>query len=121
MSGKNQATHDYIVFKLAEALKQLVQAQRDTVVQKGYKNFELAIDIVHRCQKTFGDAWEATRDASTAMSDMESARTKLTLLHTGLAAQSVTAATKHIDEIIKALSHHLDATPSRPGVRQSDK
>jgi hypothetical protein len=47
MSGKNQATHDYIVFKLAEALKQLVQAQRDTVVQKGYKNFELAIDIVH--------------------------------------------------------------------------
>ena len=34
MSGKNQSTHDYIVFKLAEAAKQLVQAQRASPVQK---------------------------------------------------------------------------------------
>jgi hypothetical protein len=112
MSGKNQATHDYIVFKLAEALKQLVQAQRANPVQKGYKNFDLAIDVIHGCQKTFGDAWEATRDANTAMPDMVSARTKLTLLHTGTAAQSVAAAIKHIDEIIKALMHHMDSSPS---------
>lgn len=107
MSGKNQATHDYIVFKLAEALKQLAQAQRAAPAQKGYKNFDVAIDIMHGCQKTFGDAWEATRDANTAMPDMVSARTKLTLLHTGAAALSVAAAIKHIDEIIKALMHHM--------------
>jgi hypothetical protein len=121
MSGKNQATHDYIVFKLAEALKLLIQARRDTAVQKGYKNFDLAIEIVHGCQKTFGDAWEATRDANTAMPDMTSARTKLTLLHAGAAAQSVAAATKHIDEVITALAHHMDVAPSRRGVRPSDK
>lgn len=114
MSGKNQATHDYIVFKLAEAVKQLVQAQRAAPVQKGYKNFDLAIDIVRSCQKTFGDAWETTRDANTAMPDMVSARTRLTLLHTGTAAQSVAAAVKHIDEIIKALTHHVKDTYLSP-------
>jgi hypothetical protein len=121
MSGKNQATHDYILFKLGQALQLLLLAQRDTAVQKGYKNFALAIDIVHGCQKTFGDAWEATRDANMAMPDMASARTKLTLLHTGAAAQSIAAATTHIDEIIKALTHHLDVSPSPRGVRQSEK
>jgi hypothetical protein len=112
MSGKNQATHDYIVFKLAEALTQIVQAQKSSPVQKSYKNFDLAVDIVRGCQKAFGDAWEASRDVNTAMPDMVSARTKLTLLHTGAAAKSVAAAVKHIDEIIKALTHHLDASPS---------
>jgi hypothetical protein len=58
MSGKNQATHDYIVFELAQAHLASVR-------------FDLAIDIVHGCQKTFGDAWEATRDAYTAMPESE--------------------------------------------------
>jgi hypothetical protein len=112
MSGKNQATHDYIVFKLAEALKLLVQAQRDTQVPEDYKTFDLAIGIVHGCIETFGDAWDATRDVNTAMPDMVSARSKLTLLHIGAAARSVAAAIKHIDEIIKTLTHHIDATPN---------
>ena len=37
MSGKSQATHDYIVFKLGQALQLLLLAQRDTAVQKGYR------------------------------------------------------------------------------------
>ena len=112
MSGMNQATHDYIVFKLSEALKLLVQAQHDTPVPKSYKDFDLAIGIVCRCQKTFGDTWEATRDANTAMPDLVSARTKLALVHAGEASPSIRAAIKHIDEIIKALMHHREVSPS---------
>ena len=109
MSGMNQATHDYIVFKLAEALKLLVQAKYDSPVQ-GFKNFDLAIVIVRGCQKTFGDTWEATRDAIKAMPDLVSARKKLLLVNAGNAAPSVAAAIKHVDEIIKALEHHIDVS-----------
>ena len=65
MSGMNQATHDYIVFKLGQALQLLLLAQRDTAVRKGYMNFDMAISIVRDCQKTFADTWAATRDANT--------------------------------------------------------
>src|SRR5450759_2030690 len=109
MSGMNQATHDYIVFKLGQALQMLLLAQRDTAVRKGYKNFDMAIGIVHECQKIFGGTWEATRDANTAMPALESAKAKLILVHAGEAATSVGVAIKHIDEIIKALKPHLDA------------
>jgi hypothetical protein len=112
MSGMNQATHDYIVFKLGQAVQILLLAQRDTPVRKNYKNFEMAIAIVRGVQKAFGDTWEATRDANTAMPELESARAKLTLVHAGEAAPSVAAATKHIDEIINALKPHLDAPTS---------
>jgi hypothetical protein len=78
MSGMDQATHDYIVFKLAEALKLLVQAKYDTPVQ-GHEAFDLSIGIVRGCQKTFGDTWETTRDANKAMPDLISVRKKLFL------------------------------------------
>jgi hypothetical protein len=112
MSGMNQATHNYIVFKLSQALQMLLLAQRDTPVRKNYKNFEMAIGIVHGVQKTFGDTWEATRDANTAMPELESTKAKLTLVHAGEAAPSVAAAIKHIDDIIKALKPHLDEPTS---------
>jgi hypothetical protein len=115
MSGMNQATHDYIVFKLAEALKLLVPAKYSTPVQ-GFKNFDLAIDIVHGCQKTFGDTWEATRDAIKAMPDLVSARKKLLLVSAGDAAPSVAAVIKHVDEIIKALEHHIDVSASKGAI-----
>jgi hypothetical protein len=115
MSGMNQATHDYIVFKLAEALKLLVQAKYDTPVQ-GFKNFDLAIVIVRGCQRTFGDTWEATRDAIRAMPDLVSARKKLLQVNAGDAAPSVAAAIKHVDEIIKALEHHIDVSASKGAI-----
>ena len=115
MSGMNQATHDYVVFKLAEALKLLVQAKYDSPVQ-GFKNFELAIVIVRGCQKTFGDTWEATRDAIKAMPDLVLARKKLLLVNAGDTAPSVAAAIKHVDEIIKALEHHLDVSASKGAI-----
>jgi len=111
MSGMNQATHDYIVFKLAEALKLLVQGKYDTPVQ-GFKNFDLATVIVRGCQKTFGDTWEATRDAIKAMPDLVSARKKLLLVNAEDAVPSVAAAIKHVDEIITALEHHIDVSAS---------
>lgn len=40
------------------------------------------------------------------------ARTKLMRVHAGVAAPSVAAAMKHIDEIIEALTHHIDVAPS---------
>ncbi len=115
MSGMNQATHDYIVFKLAEALKLLVQAKYDTPVQ-GVENFDLALVIVRGCQKTFGDTWEATRDAIKAMPDLVSARKKLLLVNAGDAAPSVAAAIKHVDDIIKALEHHIDVSASKGAI-----
>lgn len=115
MSGMNQATHDYIVFKLAEALKLLVQAKYDTPVQ-GFKNFDLAIVIVRGCQKTFGDTWEATRDAIKAMPDLVSARKKLLHVNAGEAVPSVAAAIKHVHEIIKALEHHIDVPASQGAI-----
>ena len=115
MSGMNQATHDYIVFKLAEALKLLVQAKYDTPVQ-GVKNFDLALVIVRGCQKAFGDTWEATRDAIKAMPDLVSARKKLLQVYAGEAAPSVAAAIKHVDDITKALEHHIDASASKGAI-----
>lgn len=115
MSGMNQATHDYVVFKLAEALKLLVPAKYSTPVQ-GFKNFDSAIDIVQGCQKTFGDTWEATRDAIKAMPDLVSARKQLLLVSAGDAAPSVAAVIKHVDEIIKALEHHIDVSASKSAV-----
>jgi hypothetical protein len=120
MSGMNQATHDYIVFKLAEALKLLVRAKYDTPVQ-GFKNIDLAIDIVHGCQKTFGDTWGATRDVNRAMPDLVSARKKLLLVNAGDAAPDVAAAIKHVDEIIKALEHHIDVSASKGAISASAK
>jgi hypothetical protein len=93
----------------------LVQAKYGTPVQ-GFKNFDLAIDIVHGCQKTFGDTWEATRDANKAMPDLVSARKKLLLVTSGDAAPSVAAAIKHVDEIIKALEHHIDVSASKGAI-----
>ena len=115
MSGMNQATHDYVVFKLAEALKLLVQAKYDTPVQ-GFKNFDLAIVIVRGCQKTFGDTWEATRDAIKSMPDLLLARKELLLVNAGGAAPSVAAAIKHVDEIVKALQHHIDVSASKGAI-----
>ncbi len=115
MSGMNQATHDYTVFKLAEALKLLVQAKYDTPVQ-GVKNFDLALVIVRGCQKAFGDIWEATRDALKAMPDLVSARKKLLQVNTGEAAPSIAAAIKHVDDIIKALEHHIDVSASNGAI-----
>src|SRR5260370_6834261 len=112
MTGMDQAMDEYIVFKLGQGLEVLLVAQRDTPVRKNYKNFEMAIGIVHGVQKTFGDTWDATRDANTAMPELESARAKLTLVHAGEAEPSVAAAIKHISEIINALKRHLDAPPS---------
>ncbi len=108
MPGMNQATHDYIVFKLGQALQLLLLAQRDTAVRKGYMNFDMAISIVRDCQKTFADTWAATRDANTAAPALESAVAKLNLVHSGDAAPSVAAALRHIQEVIKALKPHLD-------------
>jgi hypothetical protein len=118
MSGMDQATHDYIVFKLAEALKLLVQAKYDTPVQ-GYKAFDLSIGIVRGCQKTFGDTWETTRDANKAMPDLISARKKLFLVNAGTAASSVSAAIKHFGDIIKVLEHQIDVSASN-GTIKSD-
>ncbi len=115
MSGMNQATHDYIVFKLAEALKLLVQAKYDTPVQ-GVKNFDLALVIVRGCQKTFGDTWEATRDAIKAMPDLVSARKRLLQVNAGEAAPSVAATIKHVDDIIKSLEHHIDVSASKGAI-----
>ena len=118
MSGINQATHDHIMYGLAEALKLLVLAKYDTPVQ-GYKTFDLAIDIVHGCQKTFGDTWETACDANKAMSDLILARKKLLLVNAGAEAPSVSAAIKHFDDIIKALVHHIDVSESN-GTIKSD-
>jgi hypothetical protein len=118
MSEMNQAAHDYIVFKLAEALKLLVQAKYDTPVL-GYKAFDLAIGIVHGCQKTFGDTWDTTRDANKAMPDLISARRKLFLVNAGAAASSVSAAIKHFDDITTALEHRIDVSASN-GTIKSD-
>ncbi len=109
MSAMNQATHDYIVFKLAEALKLLVPAKYSTPVQ-GFKDFDLAIDIMHGCRKTFGDTWEVTRDTLKAMPDLVSARKQLLLVNAGDAAPSIAAAINYVDEIIKALEHHIDVS-----------
>jgi len=58
MPGMNQATHDYIVFKLGQALQLLLLAQRDTAVRKGYRNFDMAISIViSRGYRHGGGCW----------------------------------------------------------------
>jgi len=58
MSGMNQATHDYIVFKLGQALQCCYWRSATHQCAKNYKNFEMANGIVHGVQKTFGDTWE---------------------------------------------------------------
>jgi len=105
MSGMNQATHDYIVFKLGQALQMLLLAQATTAVRKGHKNFDMAIGFVHECEKIFGGTWEATRDPNTAMPALESAKAKLILVHAGEAATSVGAA-------LRLAQQHFGASPA---------
>lgn len=93
------ATHQFVDRKLREAAEVIEQAQGETVATKGYKNFELALEVIYECRTMIDQ--ETENDA--VIGHLKTAAVALAAFNSGVATPSVQSAIGSIGGIVDEL------------------